>query len=112
MSSNTNHVTLTTDNFETEVLRSDRPVLVDFWAAWCGPCRVVGPIVEDLAAEFEGEAKVAKLDVDEHPEVAARYGVTSIPTLLFFRGGEVIDRLVGVTPRDVLADKLQELAAA
>ena len=103
------YITLTEDNFEKEVLQSNQPVLVDFWAEWCPPCRIIGPLVEELAADFEGAARVSKLDVDANPKVAAQYDVRSIPTLLFFQDGKVVDRLTGVVPKEELADKLSAL---
>lgn len=90
-------------DFENEVLKSEVPVLVDFWAEWCGPCKAIGPSVEQLATEFEGKAKVFKLDVDADGDVASRYGVMSIPALLIFKGGEVVDKMVGAAPKDQIA---------
>lgn len=110
MAENANVKTLTDDNFEDEVLNSEDPVLVDFWATWCGPCRQIAPIVEDLADEFEGRAKVGKVDVDENPQVAQQYGVRSIPTLLFFNDGEVQEQVVGASGKKPLKDTLEELA--
>ena len=104
------YITLTDDNFEAEVINSDTPVLVDFWAAWCGPCRMIAPTIEKLATDFDGKAKVGKLDVDNNPNVAMKYGVRSIPTLLFFKGGEVVDQVVGVAPGNALAERLEQLA--
>lgn len=109
MAENENVVTLTDDNFEEEVLNSDVPVLVDFWATWCGPCRQIAPIVEDLADEFEGRAKVGKVDVDENPQTAQQFGVRSIPTLLFFKNGEQQEQLVGASGKKPLQDTLEEL---
>ena len=105
-------ITLTEDNFEREVLKSEQPVLVDFWADWCAPCHRIAPAIEELAHEFDGSATIAKLNVDEEPELARRYGIRSIPSLLFFRSGEVVDRIAGVRPKRVLSEKLAELAAA
>jgi len=104
------YITLTDANFASEVLQSDQPVLVDFWATWCGPCRVIAPIVEELAGDFEGRAKVAKLDVDHNPNTAMQFNVRSIPTLLFFKDGQVVDQLIGTAPKKVLAEKLDTLA--
>ena len=103
-------VTGTDANFDAEVLQSDQPVLVDFWATWCGPCRTIAPIVEELASDYDGKAKVVKLDVDNNPQTAMKYGIRSIPSLLFFKGGKPVDQMVGVVPKRVLADKLDTLA--
>ena len=97
----------TDDSFENEVLKSDKPVLVDFWAEWCGPCKMVGPIVDELADEFEGEAKVGKVDVDNNPEVSSKYGIRSIPSLLIFKNGEVVDQIVGAVPKAQLKKQLE-----
>ena len=102
---------LTSANFEAEVLRSTEPVLVDFWATWCPPCRMIAPAVEELASDFAGKAKVAKLDVDESPEVAQRYGVQSIPTLLVFKGGQVVEQRIGALPKAEMARMLDAHAA-
>ncbi len=109
MTHNAHSLTLTDENFTREVLESEQPVLVDFWAAWCGPCRALGPVVEELAEEYDGRVKVGKLNVDENPGVAARYGIRSIPTLLVFRQGEVADSAVGVVPKSALREKLDAL---
>jgi len=105
------HVTLGSDNFGEKVLRSELPVLVDFWAEWCGPCRAVGPIVEELASEFDGKVTIGKVNVDEHPEIAAQYGIRGIPTLILFRGGRPVDQVVGAVPKPVLSDLLERHTA-
>ncbi len=105
------YVTGTDANFEDEVLNSDQPVLVDFWATWCGPCRTIAPTIEKIAADYDGRAKVVKLDVDNNPQTAMKYGIRSIPSLLFFKGGRPVDQMVGVVSERVLADKLDMLAA-
>lgn len=96
---------LNDSNFD-EAIKGDKPVLVDFWAEWCGPCKMIGPVVEELAGDYEGKAVVAKVNVDENPEVAGRFGIRSIPTLLVFKGGQVVDKQVGAVPKSVLAQKL------
>lgn len=105
------YITATEQNFKSEVLESSQPVLVDFWAEWCGPCKMIAPAIEELASEFEGKAKIAKVNVDEEPSLAGEYGVRSIPTLLFFRDGKVAEQLVGAAPKQALADKLNNLLA-
>ena len=100
-------ITFTDDNFATEVLQSDKPVLVDFWAVWCGPCKMIAPFVEELAFELEGKAKVGKLDVDNNQESAIKYGVRSIPTVLIFKGGKVVDTIIGAVPKVQLKQKLE-----
>lgn len=111
MAQDAKYVVATDDNFESEVLQSDQPVLVDFWAAWCGPCRIIAPIIEELAEDFEGRAKLVKLDVDCNPKVATNFGVRSIPTLLFFKDGMVVDQLIGAAPKKTLSDKLENLVS-
>ena len=97
------HVKQISDSeFDSSVLKSDKPVFVDFWAPWCGPCRVVGPIIEELAPSYDGKVVVTKMNVDDNPAVAQKYGVTSIPTLMMFKGGEVVDRAIGALPKSEL----------
>jgi thioredoxin 1 len=102
---------VTDSTFEQEVLQANQPVLVDFWAVWCGPCRAVAPIVEELAGDYEGKLKVMKLDVDDNPRTAMAYGVQSIPTLLVFKDGKPAERIVGAVPKKVIVDKLQSVMA-
>lgn len=96
---------LTDANFE-ETIASGKPVLVDFWAEWCGPCRMVGPIVEELSNDYDGKAIVGKVNVDHSPEISSKYGVRNIPTILFFKNGEVVDKSVGAVPKNVLSEKI------
>jgi thioredoxin 1 len=96
----------TDSTWDQDVLNSDKPVLVDFWAEWCGPCRMISPLVEELSNEYEGKALIGKLNVDENPGVASKYGIRSIPTLLVFKGGEVVDKIVGSVPKTMLAQKI------
>ncbi len=100
---------ITDANFEEKVLNSDKPVLVDFWAEWCGPCRMVGPVIDEISDDYKDKAVVAKLDVDANQEFAAKFGVRNIPTVLFFKGGEMVERKVGVAPKDDYTKVLDNL---
>ena len=100
---------ITDSNFEETVLKSDKPVLVDFWAAWCGPCRMVGPIIDELSEEYEGKAVVGKVDIDSNQQYAAQFGVRNIPTVLVFKNGELVDRKVGVSSKNDYAQALESL---
>ena len=102
-------IEVTDANFEEQVLKSDKLVLVDFWAEWCGPCRMVAPIVKELSEDYAGQLVVTKLDVDNNPEVSMKYGIRNIPTILFFRNGEVVDKQVGAVPKSNLATKVDKL---
>ena len=101
-------IEVTDANFDQDVLKSDKPVLVDFWATWCGPCRAIAPIVEELATEFQGKIKIGKMDVDSNQATPMRYKVTGIPTLLVFKGGQVVEQLVGYRPKDAIAQALNK----
>jgi thioredoxin 1 len=96
----------TDGNFQSEVLSSQQPVLVDFWAPWCGPCKMLAPTIEQLAGEFEGKVRIGKLNTDDNPQVASSYGISAIPTVLLFKGGNIVERFVGVTPKGKMADSL------
>ncbi len=101
--------TITDDNFEEEVIKSDKPVLIDFWAVWCGPCRMIAPIVEELATEYEGKVKIGKLDVDSNQQTSIKFGVRSIPTILIFKDGKVKETIIGAVPKKNIVEKLDAL---
>jgi len=103
-------IELNDSNFD-QIIATDKPVLVDFWAEWCGPCKMIGPVVEELAGDYEGRAVVGKLNVDENPQTAAKFGIRSIPTLLVFKGGQIVDKQVGAVPKSVLNQKLSAQVA-
>jgi thioredoxin 1 len=100
-------IEITDANFKELVLNSDKPVMLDFWAEWCGPCKMVGPFVEEISKEYEGKALVGKVDVDNNPEVSMEFGIRNIPTILFFKGGKIVDKQVGAVPKSVLESKLK-----
>ena len=100
---------ITDSNFEETVLKSDKPVMVDFWAAWCGPCRMVGPIIDELSEEYEGKAIIGKIDIDSNQQYAAQFGVRNIPTVLVFKDGELVDRKVGVSSKNDYAETIDKL---
>lgn len=104
-------LTITDQNFQTEVMKSDVPVLVDFWAPWCGPCKIVGPVVEELAKEYSGKVKVGKLNVDDNPQVAGQFNVMSIPTLMFFKNGQPVNSIVGAQGKATIKQALDQVVA-
>ncbi len=104
-------IQLSAASFDAEVLKSDKPVLVDLWATWCGPCRMISPLIDEIAAETSDRFKITKLDIDAHPELASQLGVRSVPTLLFFKNGVVSDQVVGAVPKKTILAKLEALAA-
>lgn len=109
MSDNPNLLNVSDGDFDQEILKSEVPALVDFWAAWCGPCRTVGPVVEELATEYAGKIKVAKLNVDENKDTPMKYGVRGIPTLMLFRNGQVVDQIVGAVPKSRIKELLDKV---
>lgn len=106
-----NIVTLTADNFEQEVTKSAKPVLVDFWAEWCGPCKMVAPILDELAGEYDGKVKIGKVNIDDHQNLAIQFRINSIPTLLFFKNGQIVDQVVGLKSKKDFKAKLDQLSA-
>jgi thioredoxin 1 len=106
-----NILVLTQDNFETEVLQSSQPVLVDFWAEWCGPCKAIAPILDELAHDYDGKVRIGKVDIDQHQALAAQYGITAIPTLLLFKQGQVVDQIRGLRSKKDLKNSLDRAAA-
>jgi len=106
-----NLVTITNANFEQEVIKSATPVVVDFWAEWCGPCKMIAPILDELATEYSGKLKVGKVNIDEHQELAVRFRINSIPTLLFFKGGQVVDQVVGMRSKKDFKVKIDQITA-
>jgi thioredoxin 1 len=102
-------IEFTDANFEEKAVKSDKPVIVDFWAEWCGPCRMVAPIIEELAKDYEGKAVIGKVNVDNNNEISSKYGIRNIPTILFLKNGEVVDKQVGAVQKAVLAEKLEKL---
>jgi thioredoxin 1 len=107
-----NVVEVTDATFETEVIRSDKPVLVDFWAPWCGPCKAIGPVLSEIASERESEVKIVKVNIDDNQEYAFKLGVMSIPTLVVFKGGEPVDKIVGAHPKNTINDRLSKVVEA
>ena len=105
-------IEITDANFEEEVIKSDIPVLIDFWAVWCGPCKAIAPLVEEIATEYDGKVKVGKLDIDNNQAVSVKYGIRSIPTLLIFKEGKIVDQIVGVVPKAQIISKLDPHIAA
>ena len=109
---NNSYVTFTDENFQRDVIQNPQPVLVDFWASWCGPCQVMNPVIQDLAKTYEGQITVGKINVDEQPHTAAQYGIQSIPTIKVFKNGQIVDQVIGAVPKKVLIDKLNAVLHA
>ena len=109
---NTSYLTLTDQNFQQKVIQNSQPVVVDFWAPWCGPCQVMNPVIQDLATEYAGQVTVGKVNVDEQPQTPAQYGVQSIPTIKIFKNGQIVDQVIGAVPKKVLADKIHAVLKA
>ncbi len=107
-----NLIAINEENFETEVLKATHPVLIDFWAIWCGPCKMIAPIVDELARDYEGQIKVGKCDVDSNQSIAIKYGIRSIPTLLLFKNGQVVDQIIGAVPKHFIKEKIDKALAA
>jgi thioredoxin 1 len=104
-------ITITDDTFDSEVLQSETPVVVDFWATWCGPCKMIAPILEEIATEYDGKVKITKLDVDSNNQTAGKYNIMSIPSLLFFKNGEVVDQVVGAIPKSQLLQRIDKVVS-
>jgi thioredoxin 1 len=102
-------VEFTDANFEELAINSDKPVMIDFWAEWCGPCRMVDPIVKEMAVEYEGKAVIGKVNVDNNPDISARFGIRNIPTIIFLKGGQMVDKSVGAVPKNILTEKLEHI---
>ena len=109
---NTSYVTLTDENFQRDVIQNPQPVLVDFWASWCGPCQMMNPVIQELAKTYEGQITVGKVNVDEQPRTAAQYGIQSIPTIKVYKEGQIVDQVTGAVPKNVLIDKLNAVLNA